>query len=183
MRRTASQAGQRRRASWVPSSKTEQAPKKAAFGIVGGLAGLVDADEQRRDDRVSVLIHRENGAAAIALASPALAKTTIPGGEKACKAEIAKLSPAPKSARVDKEGAKATNASFVFDVKVWNADALNATKTLTGLTDFVYATAFSPDGTKVAAGSFAGEVCVWDAKDKNDKPVVQFNATPGLKKQ
>jgi len=61
-------------------------------------------------------------AAAIALASPALAKTTIPGAEKACKAEIAKLSPAPKSARVDKEGAKASNASFVFDVKVWNAD-------------------------------------------------------------
>ena len=61
-------------------------------------------------------------AAAIALASPALAKTTIPGGEKACKAEIAKLTPAPKSARVDKEGAKATNTSFVFDVKVWNAD-------------------------------------------------------------
>lgn len=61
-------------------------------------------------------------AAAIALASPALAKTTLQSGEKACKTEIAKLSPAPKSARVDKEGAKATNASFVFDVKVWNAD-------------------------------------------------------------
>ena len=67
-------------------------------------------------------------------------------------------------------------------VKVWNADTLAATKTLTGLTDYVYATAFSPDGSKVVAGSFAGEVAVWDAKDKSDKPVVQFNATPGLKK-
>ena len=70
--------------------------------------------------RVSSLILLS--AAAIALASPALAKTTILGGEKACKAEIAKLSPAPKSARVDKEGAKASNAGFVFDVKIWNAD-------------------------------------------------------------
>lgn len=61
-------------------------------------------------------------AAAIALASPALAKTTIAGGEKLCKAEVAKAQPPFKSARVDKEGAKATNASFVFDVKVWNAD-------------------------------------------------------------
>ena len=67
-------------------------------------------------------------------------------------------------------------------VRVWDADKLNATKTLGGLTDFVYATAFSPDGALVAAGSFAGEVAVWEAKGKNDKPVVQFNATPGLKK-
>lgn len=67
-------------------------------------------------------------------------------------------------------------------VKVWDADKLSATKTLSGLTDFVYATAFSPDGTLVAAGSFAGEVAIWNAKDKNDKPVVTFNATPGLKK-
>jgi len=67
-------------------------------------------------------------------------------------------------------------------VKVWDADKLTATKTLTGLTDFVYAAAFSADGTLVAAGSFAGEVAIWNAKDKSDKPVVQFNATPGLKK-
>ncbi len=67
-------------------------------------------------------------------------------------------------------------------VKVWDADKLTATKTLSGLTDFVYAAAFSPDGSKVAAGSFAGEVAIWDAKDKSDKPLVVFNATPGLKK-
>lgn len=67
-------------------------------------------------------------------------------------------------------------------VKVWDADKLTATKTLSGLTDFVYAAAFSPDGTLVAAGSFAGEVAVWNAKDKSDKPLVVFNATPGLKK-
>jgi carbon monoxide dehydrogenase subunit G len=58
----------------------------------------------------------------IALASPALAKTTIQKGENLCKAEIAKLQPAPKSVRVDKEGAKASNATFVFDVKVKHSD-------------------------------------------------------------
>lgn len=67
-------------------------------------------------------------------------------------------------------------------VKVWDADKMTATKTLTGLTDYVYATAFSADGSLVAAGSFAGEVGVWSAKDKSDKPVVLFNATPGYKK-
>jgi WD40 repeat protein len=67
-------------------------------------------------------------------------------------------------------------------VKVWDADKMTVTKTLTGLTDYVYATAFSADGSLVAAGSFAGEVGVWSAKDKSDKPVVLFNATPGYKK-
>jgi WD40 repeat protein len=67
-------------------------------------------------------------------------------------------------------------------VRLWDAEKLSNTKTLTGLTDFVYAVAFSPDGTKVAGGSFVGEVAIWSVKDKNDKPVVQFNATPGWKK-
>lgn len=68
-------------------------------------------------------------------------------------------------------------------VRVWDAEKLAQTKALQGLTDHVYAVAFSPDGTRVAGGSFLGEVAVWNAKDKSDKPVVQFNATPGLKKQ
>jgi hypothetical protein len=63
-------------------------------------------------------------ATAIALSSPALAKTSIQKGENLCKAEIAKLDPAPKSVRVDKEGARASNATFVFDVKA--RDAANA---------------------------------------------------------
>ena len=61
-------------------------------------------------------------AAAVALSSPALAKTSIQKGENLCKSEIAKLDPAPKSVRVDKEGAKASNSTFVFDVKARNAD-------------------------------------------------------------
>jgi hypothetical protein len=59
---------------------------------------------------------------AIALASPALAKTTIQKGENLCKAELAKAEPGYKSVRVDKEGAKASNSQFVFTVKVKNAD-------------------------------------------------------------
>ncbi len=61
-------------------------------------------------------------ATALALASPALAKTTIQKGEHLCKAELAKAEPAYKSVRVDKEGAKASNDVFVFDVKVRHAD-------------------------------------------------------------
>ena len=72
-------------------------------------------------------------ATAIALSSPALAKTSIQKGENLCKAEIAKLEPAPKSVRVDKEGAKASNATFVFDVKARNAE--NASVKLTCTVD------------------------------------------------
>ncbi|CAN0498416.1 unnamed protein product, partial [Phaeothamnion confervicola] len=42
-------------------------------------------------------------AAAIALASPALAKTTLQKGQNVCKEELAKAQPAYKSVRIDKE--------------------------------------------------------------------------------
>lgn len=59
---------------------------------------------------------------AIALASPALAKTSIQKGENICEAELAKADPAFKSVRVDKETARASNDVLVFNVKVRNAD-------------------------------------------------------------
>jgi hypothetical protein len=58
----------------------------------------------------------------LALASPALAKTSIQKGETLCKAEIAKQTPAPKSVRVDKEGVKASADTFVYTVRIKNAD-------------------------------------------------------------
>lgn len=61
-------------------------------------------------------------ATAIALSSPAFAKITIQKGENLCKAELAKTSPAYKSVRVDKEGARASNSIFIFEVKVRHAD-------------------------------------------------------------
>lgn len=73
-------------------------------------------------------------------------------------------------------------ASADRTVKLWDIEKLQATKTLTGLTDFVYTVAFSADGQFVAAGSYLGEVAVWNVKDKADKPVLLFNATPGLKR-
>jgi WD40 repeat protein len=41
----------------------------------------------------------------------------------------------------------------------------------------VYAVAFSPDGNLVAAGSWNGEVRVWNVAD--GKEVKAFNASPG----
>jgi hypothetical protein len=63
-------------------------------------------------------------------------------------------------------------------VRLWNPDTLAAGKTLSGLTDYVYAVAFSPDGELVAGGSYDGSVGVWTVKDGT--PVKLFNATPGF---
>jgi hypothetical protein len=62
-------------------------------------------------------------------------------------------------------------------VRLWNLDTLAAGKTLSGLTDFVYAVAFSADGELVAGGSYDGEVRVWKVSDGS--LVKGFNASPG----
>jgi WD40 repeat protein len=62
-------------------------------------------------------------------------------------------------------------------VKVWNPETGANTKTLTGLTDFVFAAAISPDAKRVAAGGYDGEVRVWNIAD--GAVVKAFNASPG----
>ena len=59
--------------------------------------------------------------AALAAASPALAKISVQSGENLCKTEISKDA-ALKSVKADKDSTKATAAAFVFLFKVKNAD-------------------------------------------------------------
>ena len=63
-------------------------------------------------------------------------------------------------------------------VRLWNRTTLAAGKTLSGLTDYVYAVAFSPDGELVAGGSYDGGVAVWKVDDGTS--VKAFNASPGF---
>ena len=62
-------------------------------------------------------------------------------------------------------------------VRLWNASAVTVAKTLTGLTDWVFGLALSPDGTLVAGGGYNGEVRVWKTAD--GALVRAFNASPG----
>src|SRR5262249_50748098 len=64
-------------------------------------------------------------------------------------------------------------------VKLWNAESLAPVRSLTGLTDYVYAVAASPDGSLIAGGSFGGEVRVW--KHDDGVLVKAFSASPGQK--
>ena len=68
-------------------------------------------------------------------------------------------------------------ASADKTVKVWDATAGTTTKTLSGLTDHVFAAAISPDGALAAAGSYDGEVRIWKIADGS--LVKGFNASPG----
>ena len=57
-------------------------------------------------------------AAAIALASPALAKISVTGAEKMCKDHLSAQEPAPSSVKADKEATRATGSSFTYFFKV-----------------------------------------------------------------
>lgn len=70
------------------------------------------------------------------------------------------------------------SCSADMTVRLWNPVAGTALKTLSGLTDWVYAVAISNDGQLVAGGAANGEVRVWNTASGN--PVSNFNATPGF---
>jgi hypothetical protein len=105
-------------------------------------------------------------------------RTWKPNGEgKQVKAsgghadDIFKVIAAPK-------GTVLATSSADKTVRLWNLESLAATKTLSGLTDYVYAIAFSADGELVAGGSYDGEVRVWKVSDGT--VVKGWNASPGI---
>ena len=62
-------------------------------------------------------------------------------------------------------------------MRLWNVEKGAPVRTLNGHADWVYAVAFSPDGTLLASGGWDGEVRVWNVAD--GKLVKAFNASPG----
>ena len=69
-------------------------------------------------------------------------------------------------------------ASADKSVRSWDMDKLSNVKTFQGLNDFVYAIAIGAEGKQVAAGSYDGEVRVWNIADA--VLVKAFNASPGF---
>jgi WD40 repeat protein len=68
-------------------------------------------------------------------------------------------------------------ASADKTVRIWNADSGAAVKTLSGLSDQIFALAISADGAMVAAGAYSGEVAIWKIAD--GMLIKLFNASPG----
>lgn len=68
------------------------------------------------------------------------------------------------------------SCSADMTVRLWNPVQGTAVKTLSGLTDWVYAVAISADGQLVAGGAANGEVRIWKV---DGTTVTNFNATPG----
>jgi len=100
----------------------------------------------------------------------------VEGDSKASKNSAAHGDEVFKIAISGKDGMIAT-ASADKSVRLWDAGGAASKTALQGLTDHAFAVAFSPDGSMVAGGSYAGEVVVWNPADA--KVVVQFNASPG----
>lgn len=120
---------------------------------------------------------RADGSAGFSVGADRQVRTWKPSGEgKQVKNagghgdEVFKVVLAPKDERLATAAADKT-------VRLWDIN-LNPGKVLSGLTDYVYAVAFSPDGSLVAAGSYDGSVGIWKVADGS--PVRIWNATPGL---
>ena len=96
------------------------------------------------------------------------ATKTLPGHTKA----VFRLANYP-----DAKNPMVASCSADMTVRLWNPVAGTALKTLSGLTDWVYACAISPNGELVAGGAANGEVRVWKTSD--GMPAGSFNATPG----
>src|SRR5262245_53451158 len=60
--------------------------------------------------------------AGAALASPAVAETSVAKGKKVCESAALAQTPAPKSARIDDDKTKSSDATLTYTLKVKNAD-------------------------------------------------------------
>ena len=69
--------------------------------------------------------------AAAALASPALAGTSLAKGKKVCETAAREQTPAPKSVRTDTDRTRSNPDTLVFSLKVKNADDSVGTVTCT----------------------------------------------------
>jgi WD40 repeat protein len=121
---------------------------------------------------------KADGSAGFSVGADRNIRTWKPNGEgKQVRAvgghgdEVFKIIAAPQDKMLATSSADKT-------VRLWDMNNLAAGKTLSGLTDYVYAVAFSADGTLVAGGSYDGSVGVWTVSD--GKPVKVWNATPGM---
>src|SRR5262249_6756670 len=99
---------------------------------------------------------KADGSAGFSVGADKNIRTWKPSGEgKQVKAagghgdEIFKIVASPKEPVLATSSADKT-------VRLWNLDSLAPGKTLAGLNDYVYAVAFSADGTLVAGGSYDG---------------------------
>src|SRR5262249_42496634 len=54
------------------------------------------------------------------------------------------------------------SASHDKTVRLWNPDTGAAVRTLSGHTDCVFSLAISPDGERIASGTWNGEVKIWN---------------------
>jgi hypothetical protein len=120
---------------------------------------------------------KADGSAGFSVGADKQLRTWKPSGEgKQVKAagghgdDVFKIVAAPKDAMLATSSADKT-------VRLWDAN-LTPGKTLAGLTDYVYAVAFSADGTLVAGGSYDGSVAVWKVSDGST--VKAWNASPGI---
>jgi len=77
-------------------------------------------------------------------------------------------------------GGQAFAASADGSVKQFDLTTLKAVRTYPGFTDWAFGLDFDPASHLVAAGSYAGEVRVWNTE--TGAPVVTFKAQPGVLK-
>lgn len=106
-------------------------------------------------------------------------RTWVPGGDGKQQKAVGGHGDEIFKIVLDPTGSVLATASADKTIRLWDPAKVASTQTLQGLTDYVFAVAFSADGKKVAAGSYDGGVRIWNVSD--GKEVAVFNASPGYR--